>query len=349
MQAHAGHAGDAERVYLVAEGAQDGGQQRQGRDHGGNGNRDGADPEAAVDVAGDDQQAEQADHHGAPGEEHRTTGCRAGANDRVVLLMAAQPFLAVALDDEQRVVDPDGGPDGGDHVHDDEGEIESLADEEGDPERDDDRNQGDDDRDASATAAPKTMRRIRSAKGESDRLTVLEVPLRGLGEGVADASETRHQYLKAGRCVDIVHELHEGTGRIRSLLDLARERDRNEGRAAVGRDKRFGAGFVEARRRDDGVFESAHLGEDLAHERGEGRIVDGEIIGTDDHELLRRVGAAETILEKRLGLLGLGVVGHRSLGGEHVADASRESRSHDDEHGPGQDHVPAVGFLQLDE
>ncbi len=37
------------------------------------GNGDGADPKAAVDVAGDDQQAEQADHHGAPGEEDRAT------------------------------------------------------------------------------------------------------------------------------------------------------------------------------------------------------------------------------------------------------------------------------------
>ena len=88
----------------------------------------------------------------------------AGA-DRVVHLATRGPLLAVAGEDEERVVDPDGEAHHRQHVHDEERELEDLADGGRDRQRDDDRDDREADGTSAATTAPKTTSRISSAIG----------------------------------------------------------------------------------------------------------------------------------------------------------------------------------------
>ena len=62
-----------------------------------------------------------------------------GRLDRVELLAALRALLAEAAEDEERVVDPQREAHPEDHVRDEDGEVERLADDRGQRERDDDR------------------------------------------------------------------------------------------------------------------------------------------------------------------------------------------------------------------
>ncbi len=90
----------------------------------------------------------QRQHDGGAGEEDGFAGGAAGDLDRVVLGVAAPPFLAVAGDDEQGVVDADGESDHRDHVDDEEGEVHHPAEQGGQADGDDDGDDGEHDRDA---------------------------------------------------------------------------------------------------------------------------------------------------------------------------------------------------------
>ena len=80
-------------------------------------------------VDGHDQQPEHRDHEGGATEEDCAARGRPGGRDRVERLAAVIAFLAIARDHEQCVVDPEREAHAGEHVHDEDRELELLRDE----------------------------------------------------------------------------------------------------------------------------------------------------------------------------------------------------------------------------
>ena len=85
--------------------------------------------EAAHDRVGHEQHPEQRDHERHAAEEHRAARRGAGRAIASSLSRPARALLAVAREDEQRVVDPEREAHSREHVHDEDRELERLADE----------------------------------------------------------------------------------------------------------------------------------------------------------------------------------------------------------------------------
>ena len=119
---------------------------------------DGARREAAQDRVRDEHHAGQRDDERAAAEEHGAARGRARGGDRFVLVEPGRALLAVAREHEERVVDAERQPHPGQHVHDEDREVERLPDQGSQRERDDDR----DDARAAAARAPRRRRRRRA-------------------------------------------------------------------------------------------------------------------------------------------------------------------------------------------
>ena len=131
--------GDPQRVHPVAEQAQHSGQQRQRREHRDDADEDRAEREAPQDRVGHQEHPEHREHERDAAEENGPARGRSGRHDRVDLLQPAHALLPVAREDEERVVDPEGEAHRRDHVHDEERDLERLADERRQSNRDHDR------------------------------------------------------------------------------------------------------------------------------------------------------------------------------------------------------------------
>ena len=124
--------------------------------------------------------------------------------DRVVLGEPVRALLAVARDDEQRVVDPEREPHPREHVHDEDRELELEREDRDEAERDDDREDrhqhGHEPGDDGAEDEHEDDERGRQAEGE---LALLEVLLRLLAEVVvrrAVAGDARPRTRLAFAC-----------------------------------------------------------------------------------------------------------------------------------------------------
>ena len=137
---------DPKRVHPVAEQAQHRGQKRQRREHRDDADEDRAQRKAAQDRVGHEKHAEHREHEGHPTEENGPARRRSGRHDRIDLLEPAHALFPVAGKDEERVVDPEREAHRRDHVHDEEGDIECLADESGQGNCDHDRQKPEHDR-----------------------------------------------------------------------------------------------------------------------------------------------------------------------------------------------------------
>ena len=100
----------------LAEGHQHHRQQRQRADHGHDRDDEAADSEAAQERNGQQQHQREADRHGETAEQDRPAGVQHRLLHGFPVLQAAAALVAVAVDDEQRVVDGDAEPDHQHHV-----------------------------------------------------------------------------------------------------------------------------------------------------------------------------------------------------------------------------------------
>ncbi len=133
------------------------------------------------------QHPEHCDDERAAAEKHGAAGGGARGCDGRVLFAPVSPLLAVARDDEQRVVDPQRESHRDEHVHDEHRELDRLRHERCQPERDDDRDdrhqQGDEPCDDSAEDEQQDDQRCRQPELELPRLQVV---LRQLVEVVVE-------------------------------------------------------------------------------------------------------------------------------------------------------------------
>ena len=157
--------GDAQRVHAVAEQCEDGGKQRQRRDHGDDPDEDRAGGEAAEDGARNEQEPEHREHEGDPAEEDGTAGGGARGCDRILLFPPLQPLLPVPRKCEQRVVDSESEAHADQHVLGEDGKVVRLRQECHERERDDDRRERKRRGTRPATTAPKTSSSTTSAIG----------------------------------------------------------------------------------------------------------------------------------------------------------------------------------------
>ena len=122
----------------------------------------------------------------AAGEQHRPA-CRGARDGDCVLARAAgTALLAVAGDDEQRVVDPDRQAHHHEHVDDDEVEDEPLTDAGDDGQRDDDARDRHSDRDDRRHDATEDDDQDEQREREPDDLAAREVLLGGAAEVLVD-------------------------------------------------------------------------------------------------------------------------------------------------------------------
>ncbi len=98
-------------------------QQRDGSQHGDNHDECDRDAHGGDGRQSGEKQAEDGDDHGSAGEQHCLTGCAVGRSGRVLHTHAFVQMLAVAGDDEQRVVDAD--PEAHHHAE-DQGELRDV-------------------------------------------------------------------------------------------------------------------------------------------------------------------------------------------------------------------------------
>jgi hypothetical protein len=131
--------GDAERVHAVAEQSEDGGKQRQRRDHGDDPDQDRAGRQGAEDRARNEQQPEHREHERDPAEQHRAARCRTRGRDRIQLLPPLKPLFAIAGEGEERVVDPEGEAHPDQHVLGEDRQVVGLRQQRDERERNDDR------------------------------------------------------------------------------------------------------------------------------------------------------------------------------------------------------------------
>jgi len=209
-------------------------QERQGRDHRDDADEDGADRQAAQDRVGHEHHAGEREHEGDAAEDHGAARRRARGRDRVELLPPAPALLAVARDDEERVVDAEREAHAREHVDDEEGELERLSDERGEGERDGDRDEGEEDGDETGdNRSEDEHEHDQSRRQPEQELALLQILLRERLEVAVGAELARDGGLEAaalGALDDLDHALD-------AVLGIFGQPERDDGRAAVARDE----------------------------------------------------------------------------------------------------------------
>ena len=166
-------------------------------------------------------------------------------SDRVELLEALRPLLAIARDDEERVVDPDGEPHHHEHVHDEEGELEALPDQRRQAQRDDDRDEREHDRNERGDERAEDHEQHDQRDADAEHLTALEIFLGDLVEvdvGRERPGDGGLEARLAVRAGDDVDQALDGR------VGVVGEGERHGRRVPIGRDERLVAVGVVARR-----------------------------------------------------------------------------------------------------
>ena len=178
---------DAQRVHAVPEQPEQRGKQRRRRGDRDDPDEDRPDGEAAHDRVRHEQHPEHRDDERRAAEDDGAVRGAAGRGDRVGLLESLRPFLAVARDDEERVVDPEREAHPREHVHDEDRELELLREDRGEPERDDDRDDRHQQRDEPGDDGAEDEQQDDQRRREPElQLALLEILLREQVEVVVE-------------------------------------------------------------------------------------------------------------------------------------------------------------------
>ncbi len=122
------------------------------------------------------------------------------------LAAAVTALLAVARDDEQRVVDPEREPHAGEHVHEEDRELELLGEDRAQPERDEDRDERHQQRDQAGDDGAEHEQEDDQRGGKAElELALLEVLLREEVEVVVErllAGDRDGERVVLGRLLD---------------------------------------------------------------------------------------------------------------------------------------------------
>ena len=159
-----------------------------------------------------------------------------------MLAAALGALLAVAGDDEQRVVDPEREAHPREHVHEEDRELELLGEDGAEPERDDDRDDRHHQRHEPGDDRPEDEEEDDERGREAElELAVLQVLLGEEVEVVVERLRAGHRHGERAVIVDGLDLLDE-----RLRLVVVEERDRDDRRVAILRDE-TGARVVEVR------------------------------------------------------------------------------------------------------
>jgi hypothetical protein len=227
--------GDPERVHAVAEQCEDGGKQRQRGDHGDDPDQDRAGGQAAEDRARNEQEPEHREHEGDPAEEDGATGGGARCGDRLELLPLPQPFLPIAGEGEERVVDSEGEAHADQHVLGEDGDVVRLRQQCDEGERHHDRGDRDHDRkEARDDRAEDEQQDDERDRGAEEELALLQIlQRRGVLIGVRrPAAGHRRPVARL-----VIEALNRRYHIVHVVLAVAAERDQEHRRVPVLRDE----------------------------------------------------------------------------------------------------------------
>ena len=267
---------------------------REQRERRGDGHRDdcgGADGEALHELHAHEQHAHQRDDDGRAREEHGTSGRVDGDADRLARVVPGVELLAIAGDDEERVVDADAEAD-----HDPE-ERREVGDREDVGQQGDDRHADADAEQRVADGQPHREHRPEREDQDDDREREAEhLGRRRLERGEDLTAELDLHAVDVGReSLDLLADLvGAGERDLVGQLDV-RERDL-PGLRALQRDLRPGALHVGALDPHD-VRDRGDLGEERLHLLLDLRVVDPLVGPEHDRADLPGALAAELVIE----------------------------------------------------
>ena len=203
------HLAQAALDVPVAEFSQQRRQHGQGADERGEDDEHRPDPDRGEDVRAGKQQAGHRDQHRDPGDQDRLPGGRGGAEESLVSPVAGCALLALALEIEQRVVDPDGHPHQQDHRLGRIGGMKNVAGKRREPDRPQHGREGEQDRYARGDERAERDQQDREGDRYRQLLRVLEILVDRLAQLVLRArkaelrdGEARARALKAGDSVE---------------------------------------------------------------------------------------------------------------------------------------------------
>jgi hypothetical protein len=224
----------SQAIDVVAQQGQDRRQQCECREHGRDDHTDGADAERDEDRGRHEEHRRERQHHDEAGEEDRAAGRAARALDGVHLLVAALALLAVARDDEERVIDAHCQADHGDHVGDEERQLQQLADERGQAEGHDDGRDGQQDGHDGGHHRAEDDDEDDEGDGDADAFATLERLLREVGEVVVERAVTEGADGEALRHAHLIDDrVHLARDLLQDAERLGLDDDGQEGGSAV--------------------------------------------------------------------------------------------------------------------
>src|SRR5699024_1020618 len=278
-----------------------------------------------------DEQTYQGDDHGQPGEDDRAARGRQGFSDGLVDVVAAGELVAVAGEDEQRVVDADRQAQHRAERSGDRRDLEPGRQCHHGEHRDRDADDGGDDRDHGRDEGAEDDGEDQQGRDHPQHLTGVEGDLRVLQHLTA---EVRFQLGAVGGLDDLEDLVDGGGGELPDLtvhLELG-----DHGGAVVA----AGSGGEDVEGGGCGLHAFDVL--DLVHDVVDGSpvLLDlGTVIGDEDHLPGGPAHLGEPGGEIVDAALGLGA-GDLELGGEGAAQGDAERTDRDQQHGPERYDLP---------
>jgi hypothetical protein len=261
--------------------------------------------------------------------------------------MAAPTLLAVAGDNEQRVVDADGQPEHRDDVGDEDEEVECPAEDRRHPKRHDDRDRPQDQRQAGREQRREYDHQHDQGDRNPDRLALSEVLLGHPVVGVVTADGTDGEDIKSGLLL-LRDRRQIGVGMLGRLAELTDEVHRNQRRLPIGRDQSrrrgvaVGLSLVVVAGRGDDAGKTGQGVRRLLDQRAERGVVHRRRVRADDHRFGDRGERPQTRHEEIVRAHRLRLVGQRHLGRQGTAQSLRRETGKCEGNSPEREYAPGM-------
>ena len=288
----------AQRVDAIAEQADQRRQEGQGRDERGEHDQDRAQAETDGDVHGHHGHADHGDHDREAAEEDGAAGRCSGRRDSVGLGQPAAALLAIAADDEQRVVDAHREAQHRDDVRREHAHRVELPDQRDQAEREQDRDDAQQQRHAGRDQGAEHEDQHDEGRRHAEDLGLLEVGLRQLHGGRLHAGLAGlvGREPGAGACGDDV--VHVGDV-VRGTLEVVGQVDDQQLGVTVFGDHRGVLGLGEGDHAGDLV--GTQGGQVVGQRRDlllEGGVVDREVVVAHHDQLAGLVRSAHAFVDQ---------------------------------------------------
>ena len=311
---------------------------RQSGDH----HQNGPQTQRSEERHGNDQHAEQGQHHSGAAEQHRTACGVPRLHDGVLHLQAAIQFLPEPGNDQQRIIDAHRQADHGDHHGHEEDQFEELTDDAHRSQSQHNGYHGQSQRQQGGDHRAEQGEQDYQGDGNAEPLSLLQVLGAQLVVFESHAGISADQYPETIHTVRLFHNVNDIFDVLGGLLVFSGQNEAHDGGSAVGGHQQRLVGQVVVRSGHDPVRSQSR---DPVIQRFDSRletgVVDSKGRGLYQDQLRQRLGPSQPLLEKRRGLLRFVVGAQPELGGGGARKKGlHQSQAHRNNHHPDADGYP---------